>query len=88
MTIADEMASLLRFKIHKPSYRYQVGDTVYISLDAPVEHGDYVLEKNSLVIKKFDEAENIDYLGRVMWHYVPEQNLYPRCECCHQVMNA
>jgi len=38
---------------------------------------------------KFNEAsDDISFLGRVMWHYIPEENIYPRCECCNQRMTA
>ncbi|MBF0488550.1 MAG: hypothetical protein HQK98_10340 [Nitrospirae bacterium] len=87
MTRQEEMATLKYFTLTEAVYNFQVGDAVMIDTNAPVKTGDFILDMNT-VIRKFDEAENIDYLGRVMWHYIPEQNLYPRCECCKQRMTA
>ncbi|MBF0488408.1 MAG: hypothetical protein HQK98_09630 [Nitrospirae bacterium] len=78
---------LLHLTVGIATYDFKVGDTVFVNPHAPVKAGDFVFAYDFASIQRFgDDTEK--HLGRVMWHYVPEKNLYPRCECCNHVLNA
>ncbi|MBF0556924.1 MAG: S24 family peptidase [Nitrospirae bacterium] len=84
-------AGLKFYMVNTATHNFQKGDMVTVDPTEEVKIGDFVVVQSIdavHIIKLTEEIKEIEHLGRVSWHYTPDQNLYPHCKYCGQAIRT